>query len=233
MKQLLFLDTETTGIDGGRLIELGYAIEDHEPNVFRFKNPVPIDIEAMATHHITKEHLKDLKLLKDMPRTLATIKDTVSKSILVAHNAKFDIGVLFRENISVYEFIDTKRVAKHLYPDAPRHNLQYLRYYLDLNVNVNSLAHSAGGDVEVLRALYKNLAEKSAEEYPDQTPISTMLELTRRPALVKTLQFGKHYDKTFEEIARTDPGYLDYLRRNPRDDEDITFTADYWLGKKI
>lgn len=231
MKPLLFLDTETTGIEGGRLIELGYAFEgDATVTALRVKNPVPIEIEAMATHHITEDHLVGLPFLKDMLSVLDTLKDIVSKDIVVAHNAKFDIGVLAYENIQVNEFIDTKRVAKHLLPEAPRHNLQYLRYYLKLDVG-DSIAHSAAGDVQVLKALFAHLKNLVLEKHPDKDPIYMMQVLTRNPALVLSLQFGKHYGKTFEEVARTDPGYLRYLKNNPRDDEDVIYTVNYWLSK--
>lgn len=234
MKKLLFLDTETTGIDGGRCIELAYSYREGvliTSFYKRFRNPVPISVEAMAVHHITEEMVSGLNLLSEDPY-YSEMKSEIEGSIVVAHNAKFDMGVLAYEDIHAREFIDTKRVAKHLLPEAPRHNLQYLRYYLKLRIEGDAPAHTAAGDVEVLMALYDYLYKICPEKNSDQDTTYMMQVLSRTPALVETLQFGKHYGKTFEEVARTDPGYLKYLRDNPRDDEDVIHTVDYWLNKK-
>lgn len=55
MKRLLFLDTETTGLQNPRLLQLGYAIGNHPPNVQIYRPPVGIDPAASEIHHITNE----------------------------------------------------------------------------------------------------------------------------------------------------------------------------------
>ncbi|MCX6713562.1 MAG: 3'-5' exonuclease, partial [Candidatus Vogelbacteria bacterium] len=73
--------------------------------------------------------------------------------VFVAHNAKFDLAMLEAEGIHVPKFICTLRVARYLDTGAviPEYNLQFLRYYLDLEVEGG--AHDAEGDVNVLYAM--------------------------------------------------------------------------------
>ena len=55
---LIFLDTETTGIVNGRLIQLAYKKQgDANICVEYYKPPTPIEIEAMVVHHITEKHV--------------------------------------------------------------------------------------------------------------------------------------------------------------------------------
>lgn len=66
--KICFLDTETTGLSNGRLVQLAYEVYDSEDTGSNglcknctYKPPVPIELEAMATHHITE------KMVADMP----------------------------------------------------------------------------------------------------------------------------------------------------------------------
>lgn len=236
MKNLILLDTETTGLDKGRLIELSYSDRSSKTIItVRCKNPVPIELEAMATHFIEENELEGLSLFRDNPE-YRDIKDTIETSVVVAHNASFDIGVLIREGIHPFDFIDTNRVAKHLFPDAPTHKLQFLRFYLGCRFAAKPQPHSAEGDVIVLKAVFEKLYQKCQQEYEeldtDLGVIEKMKYLSHTPALVPKVLFGMHYGKTFEQLRKANTGYLIYLRDNPRDDEDLNFTVNYWLTKR-
>lgn len=161
----IFLDTETTGIENCRLIEL--AIADVPPpgtfnpliEVFRFRPAVSITPEASAVNGITDDMVKDLPLFCQDP-LYSTLKWRIENSVVIAHNASFDIGVLEREGIFPKHFICTKEAAKRVYKTLSSHSLQYLREHLELKVDGD--AHSAWGDVAVLRALYYRMCEDMA-----------------------------------------------------------------------
>lgn len=152
---LLFLDTETTGIKDCRLIELAWSADD-KISTLRVKPPIPIEEEAIAVHGITEA---DVQCLIPFARHMRyeQIKTLIESSVVVAHNAPFDIGVLAREGIIVKNHIDTVAVARRLYPKLKKHNLQFLRDYFQLEVEGE--AHSAKGDVAVLKALYARMAQ--------------------------------------------------------------------------
>ncbi len=78
-------------------------------------------------------------------------------AVLVAHNAKFDVSILNRENLYPQRFICTYKLSRYLDKDGviPKYTLQYLRYYLKLNIDAT--AHTAIGDVLVLEALFQRI----------------------------------------------------------------------------
>lgn len=218
--KLIFLDTETTGIsETDRLIQVAYkvrapfSLDFSEPEMEYFHPPVPISFEAMATHHITPAMVEKSASFEssNMKNNLLCL---VNETILVAHNAPFDLEMLRREGVVFPNFIDTLQVAKHLI-DAPSHKLQYLRYALDLNVAGE--AHDARGDVNVLVALFDYLYErvKSQLKTDDRNAIIDRLTtLSTLPALLKSLPFGKYVNKPLEEILRNDRQYLEWLRNS-------------------
>jgi exodeoxyribonuclease X len=125
---LLFLDTETTGNEAkDYLCQLCYVHENTIVNEL-FLPPVPISVESQAVHHITPKMVKDRPVFKES--AIYTELDTLlqkNSTLFVAHNAKFDIGMLEKEGLSVPRFICTLRVARALDKQnvIPRYNLQY------------------------------------------------------------------------------------------------------------
>jgi hypothetical protein len=55
-----------------------------------------------------------------------------------------------------------------------------------------------------------------------------MLELTKSPIILLKINFGKHKWSTFQEIAKNDPSYLEWLRKNS-DDENVRFTCGKYI----
>ena len=108
----------------------------------------------MAIHHITNEMVRGKPSFTGS-KAHHTLKALVQNSdnVLVAHNAKFDIDMLRREKIHVPRYICTMKLARFLDKDGviPKYNLQYLRYFLKLNVNATP--HDAYGDILVLERL--------------------------------------------------------------------------------
>lgn len=159
---LIFIDTETTGLKDGRLVELAYCrvprkLEIASPHIecFRVLPPEEISLEAMAVHHITEKMVSECPRLHDM-ESFSELKEMLESNIIVAHNAPFDIGVLQREGIQVHQFIDTKKFAEKTYPYAGKYGLQYLRYWSEIEISAD--AHSAKGDVQVLMAFWWKMA---------------------------------------------------------------------------
>lgn len=180
MKSLVFLDTETTDIANGRIIEIALAEGNSKiVHSYRFRPPSPINLEAMAVHHITEEMVKDLLSFSESP-SAKEVKARIGTNVVVAHNAPFDIRMLEAEGIQVHEYIDTCRLAKILLPDARRNTLQYLRYYL--GVSVRAEAHTAVGDVQVLKEIFNMLSGTLARDYwldSEQEIIEKAIELSR------------------------------------------------------
>ena len=164
------------------------------------------------------------------------LKKLLKDGILVAHNAKFDIAMLEVEGIKVPKNIDTLRVARYLDKEnkIPEYNLQFLRYYLDLEIDAH--AHDAEDDVKVMYALFLRLLDKIKEEIPDEEKaIEKMIEISAVPTLYNQFNFGKHVGEKVEDVAKKDKNYLEWLLKskieNSPDDEDWIYTLKHYLGK--
>ena len=238
MEKLIFLDTETTGneLDKDRLCQVCYKNACEVKTEF-FKPPLPMSVKSMSITHITNKMLADKKCFEgsEMQKEL---KKLLKDGILVAHNAKFDIAMLEAEGIKVPKFICTLRVARFLDKEnkIPEYNLQFLRYFLDLDIDAH--AHDAEDDVKVLHALFLRLLDKiKAEGKTEKEAIEKMVEISSHPSLFTKFNFGKHKDKTLEEVAKKDKRYLEWLLaeklKNEAGDEDWIYTLKHYLGKLL
>ena len=241
--KLIFLDTETTGTGPtDRLCQVAYAYDDAEVEGL-YKPPVPITIDAMAVTHITNKMVADCPAFAGSPMFRELEQVLASGVILVAHNAPFDVDMLRREGLVVPQSIDTFKLSHFLNTNGiiPRHNLQYLRYYHDLEVG-EVVAHDALGDVRVLRALF---AFQWAQMLPlyeqsEERVLEEMLAVSARPILMKKFNFGKYTGQTVKEVADKDADYLAWLfnqkvmtrEQGGEDDENWIYTLDHYLNAK-
>lgn len=212
MSNLIFLDTETTGNDvtRDRLCQVCYK-KGEEFHTGFFNPPIPISVKAMSITHITNKMVDDKEVFAGsaMQKELQTL---LQDGVLVAHNAAFDKAILEAEGMTIPKFICTLRVARALDPDGviPEYNLQYLRYYLDLEVDAH--AHDAEDDVRVLCAVFDRLfAKAKQDEMTDDAVVAKMVEISSTPTVFKRFTFGKYKDKEIAEVAKTDRGYLQWL----------------------
>ncbi|MCE9517424.1 3'-5' exonuclease [Candidatus Nomurabacteria bacterium] len=239
MKKIIFLDTETTGNEPAHdyLCQLAFKT-DTETFCELFKPPIPIPPEASAITHITNKHVADKVPFKESSNYGAIklmLED--STSVMVAHNAKFDYAIITHEDIIPYQFICTLRVARALDTKnvIPQYKLQFLRYYLDIDIEAD--AHDALGDVLVLEKLFERLLDKTMKEYSldHDGAIDKMIEISSHPSLMNMFSFGKYNGKTVAEVVSIDRGYLEWMlgakEQNPDNEEDWIYTLKYHLGK--
>ena len=236
--KIIFLDTETTGNQPEKkdyLCQLAFK-SDTETFCELFKPLISIPPEASAVTHITDKHVADKPAFKDSSN-YGAIKLMLEdpSSVMVAHNAKFDMAILANDDIFVANFIDTLRVARALDTEnvIPQYKLQYLRYYLGIEIEAD--AHDALGDVLVLEQLFKRLLAKIMKEegLDEAKAIEKMIEISSRPSLMNLFSFGKHNGKTVAEVAKIDRGYLEWMlaqkKQNPENEEDWIYTLEHYL----
>ena len=239
MNKIIFFDTETTGnTEKDFLCQIAYKT-DEESFTGLYKPPIKIPPEASAVHHITNKIVMDKPSFSESPDS-KKIKELFENenSVVVAHNAQFDLMIIKKEEINPKNSICTLRLARYLDPEGKieRYNLQYLRYLLELEVEAT--AHDALGDVLVLEKLFGRLKKKLVEvekiESEDEI-INKMIEISSHPSLLKSINFGKHNGKTIEEILKVDPGYLEWLLKQKLEsdqvDEDWIYTLKHYLKR--
>lgn len=235
---LIFLDTETTGndLEKDRLCQVAYK-KGLKIETQNFKPPLPISVKAMSVTHITNKIVEKEEKFQgsEFAKKLEAI---LKKNILVAHNAKFDIAILEQEGMKIDKFICTLRLARYLDDDQeiPEYNLQFLRYYYGIEVDVNP--HSAEGDVIVLEKIFQHLfdlAQKKAPQASEEEIIKRMIDISQKPVLIKKFSFGKYVGEKIEEIVKKDRQYLEWLQKSKKEDgsdEDMIFTLEYFLKNK-
>ncbi|MER9628362.1 hypothetical protein NKI97_12530 [Mesorhizobium sp. M0296] len=183
----------------------------------------PITPQTKAIHHINEEDVANAPPARDLwDRLLAG-----NPNWLVAHKADFEKHFTPPWGI---RWIDTYKVARIVWPDAPTHSNQGLRYWLELPCD-RKLAdppHRALPDSYVTAHLFIRLLDhKTPEE---------MAKISEYPALLKVMKFGKYrrngVTMTFEQCAQDDPSYLEWIRDTSDMDEDTKFSARYWLQKR-
>ena len=241
MYKLLFLDTETTGnTPEDRLCQIAYTDGNKLRTEALYKPTVPISIESMAVHHITTKMVANKPAFK-FSLEYAYLKNFFAdeQSVLVAHNAPFDVGMLKHEGLVPDRIICTLRVARFLDDESKisSYRLQYLRYYLDIELDEQVTAHDALGDVLVLEKLFERLQKKIMQKLGKTADeaVAYMIEISSKPSLMRKFNFGKHKDKTVEEVSKMDAGYLEWLLKqkmeNEESEEDWIYTLKYYLGK--
>lgn len=229
MPKLIFFDTETTGnTEDDFLCQIAYKNED-ESFVGFYNPPKKIPPEASAIHHITNKMVAEtlpFKESEDYKKIKALFEN--KDSVVVAHNAPFDLMIIAKEDIIPNKFICTLRVARELDKEGKieKYNLQYLRYLLDLDVFAT--AHDALGDVLVLEKLFEYLKNKMITEngLNENEVIEKMIEISSHPSLLKTFNFGKHTGKKIEEVLEKDRGYLEWLLAQKLESDQI---EDDWI----
>lgn len=236
MKNFLFFDTETTGnTEKDFLCQLAYKLNDKEFSEL-YKPPITIPPEASAVHHITNKMVAGKSPFRESG-DYANIKSLFENgdTIPVAHNAKFDVAILKKEGIAIPQVLCTLRIARYLDKEnkIPRYNLQYLRYYLGMEIEAT--AHDALGDVKVLAGLFERLKDKMVEECggDKEKALAEMLAVSARPSLIHVFTFGKYNEKTVADVAKIDRGYLEWLLKqkleSETDEEDWVYTLRYYL----
>lgn len=152
-------DVETTGLDprqGHRILEIagvrvegGKILEDR--TFSRLVNPErPIPWEAKSVNKITDEEVASAPTIDAV---LPEFLRFTEGSLLVAHNAEFDMGFLAQEKECCWGYIDlpesfcTMRLSQSLFPHEFRHNLDVVS--LRLGLTIPAQRHRALPDVLV------------------------------------------------------------------------------------
>lgn len=174
----------------------------------------------MAIHHITN----DMVSFAESPDIV--INDILCQIgtpdlVLVAHNAEFDKGMVGAVYPALKDkpWICTWRCGMHLWPDAPGHSNQTLRYWLHLSPVLP-------GGLYPHRALYDTIVTRSLLDKMLEThTLEQLVDLSTQPVLQKTIRFGKHRGMLWSDVPRD---YLQWLVRQDMD-MDVLHTARHWL----
>ena len=170
IKKLIVLDTETTGLEvdqGHRIIEIGAVLlEDRkktDQHFHTYLNPQrAIDEEAQKVHGISNEKVKNEPEFSEIAESFL---EFVQGSVLIIHNAPFDLGFLNSELKrassefplleEICEIEDTLLLARSKFP-GQRNSLDALATRFEVGGYDRSF-HGALLDANILADVFMHL----------------------------------------------------------------------------
>jgi exodeoxyribonuclease X len=227
------VDLETTGLDGTKdaPCEIGWTDlirGDDEawsvgPTYSRLCNPGrAIPPEASAVHHITDPDVRGRPLWPVVLAETCGHADIAGQNVVAfaAHNTRFERLWISDEIVGRAHWLCTYRLALRLWPDAPSHSNQVLRYWRGMRVDFDGLPHRAALDSRVTAMLLRDLLGMATSR--------ELLAWSAEPAILRRVNFGKHAGKTWDEV---DTGYLRWTQGQDFD-EDVRFTVETELERR-
>ena len=219
------LDLETTGFSfrtekitevGIMKFKKGEVIDEFSC----FVNPEkPIPQRVIEVTNITDDMVKDAETIeKVMPKIIEFVGD----SVLVAHNADFDIGFL-KYNAKVLglslenTYLDTLRLAKELFPEFKKYKLGLIAEKLGIKVEV---AHRALDDVDttvkVLKVMLDMLKEKNVKTVDDIDKLNIGKADYKRLPSYHAIILAKNYVGLKNLYKLISLSHLYYFYKKPR-----------------
>ena len=223
------LDLETTGFSAvnEKITEVGIMRVKEGKVIDEFScfvNPEKhIPERVTEVTNITDDMVKDAETIdKVFPKILEFIKG----SVLVAHNAPFDMGFLKQNAISLgyefdYTYLDTLSLAKDLFPDYKKYKLGKIADNLGIKVEV---AHRALDDVDttvkVFNVMLDMLKKRGAKKVEDIDEVSSTKEAKKEEyKKLKTYHaiiLAKNYVGLKNLYKLVSLSHLHYFYRRPR-----------------
>lgn len=223
------LDLETTGFSAKteKITEVGIMkLKDGEviDQFACFVNPekhIPQRVSEVT--NITDDMVKDAETIdKVFPKIL----EFIDGSVIVAHNAGFDVGFLKQnaKNLGYkfdYTYLDTLSLAKDLFPDYKKYKLGKIAENLGIKVEV---AHRALDDVDttvkVFKVMLDMLKKRGAEKLEDIDKVSRTEEAKKEEyKKLKTYHaiiLAKNYVGLKNLYKLVSLSHLHYFYRKPR-----------------
>ncbi len=195
-----------------------------QPTAYKLKPTRPIPPETSAVHHLVGDDFAFARMpAAGLRQAMEDDLDGASLLALAAHNAETEQAHLTVDYTGDLPWIDTWKCALRLWPEAPNHKLQTLRYWLSLPSLIRHTAapaHRAGPDAYVT-------AHVLAAQLSIQ-PMERLVAWSGEPALLARIPFGELKGQPW---AEADDGLLDWiLQRDFR--ADVMFTARYHLAER-
>ena len=223
------LDLETTGFSATteKITEVGIMKIKNGEVIDQFscfvnpKKHIPQRVTEVT--NITDDMVKDAETIEQVfPQILEFIKG----SVLVAHNAPFDMGFL-KQNAKTlgyefdYTYLDTLSLAKDLFPDYKKYKLGKIAENLGIKVEV---AHRALDDVDttvkVFHVMINMLKKRGAKTVDDIDEVSsteeTKKEEYKKLKTYHAIILAKNYIGLRNLYRLVSLSHLDYFYRKPR-----------------
>ena len=223
--EMVVFDLETTGLSNStcKIIEIG-AVKIKKGQIID-KMDIFVDPECEISEEITNLTSITNEMVKGAPKEREAIKqflDFANNSLLIAHNANFDVGFVRvaceRQGFTFDNtYLDTVALSKYVNPELKNHKLDTIATYYKLD---DFHHHRASDDADILAHIFFVMMERlSSEGIRDfKTMLETMSEKTD-PLKLPTnhmIIFAKNLEGLKNLYKLISFSYLDYFKRFPR-----------------
>jgi exodeoxyribonuclease X len=181
--------------------------------------PIRIPPQASAVHHLTDDDVSHCRPLEvHLPHYLDAFREA-DVEVFVSHKWRFEAQWI-GDKLDGRPAICTYKCALRVWPDAPAHSNQTLRYWLrpkGLSPLIASSAHRALPDAYVTAFLLRELLELASTD--------ELIAWTSEPGLLPRVTFGKHRGCAWSEVP---VDYLTWIVEKSDLNEDVKFTAEHY-----
>jgi exodeoxyribonuclease X len=222
------IDFETTGTEPPALvIEAGVAsVVDGVPQrwLSQLYGADKVPAETRAIHHIGIQDLANRERFDPKEFSKEWAGETVSA--IAAHHADFE-GKWLGPVLGTTPMVCTYKAALRLWPEAPSHSNQCLRYWLEEkgltspDAALCQPAHRAGPD-----------AYATAHLLAAELKLATLGELiawTAEPRLLPTIPIGKQRGAKWQDVEE---GFLRWMLRTADMDSDLKWNAQREIDRR-
>lgn len=219
-------DIETTGFSAAedRIIEIGAVKITDGAIVDRFStfvNPeVPIPFEIQQLTHITDDMVLGAPKIEE---ALPAFLDFVGESVLVAHNAGFDVGFIEQNCVRLgrsrtFTSVDTVGLARVLLPTLSKYKLNIVAKALNISLeNHHRAVDDAAATAEIYVKFIEMLKErgmttlKEVNAFGDMNPDAIKKMPTYHAIILAKNEVGRVNLYTLVSLS-----HLKYFARRPR-----------------
>ncbi|MEL6975871.1 MAG: 3'-5' exonuclease [Bacteroidota bacterium] len=226
-KPICFFDLETTGtnVAKDRIVEISilkvFPNGNKESKTWLVNPEMPIPDEVIAVHGISNEKVVNEPTFKQLSKEIYRM---IQDSDLAGFNSdRFDIPLLAEEMLRAEVDFDMKKMVsvdvQTIFHKMEKRTLgAAYKFYCDKDLED---AHSAEADTLATYEVLKSQLDRYPELENDVKKLSEFT--TRRQSLdfagfiglnknkEAIFTFGKHKDKTVDEVMNTEPGYFGWI----------------------
>lgn len=194
---------------------------DHHSSLVR--PPIPIPAETSAVHHIIDADVMGAVPWEQESNRLSELLAEPG-AIAVAHNAQYERDVLSKTALPSVPWLCTYKAALRIWPDAPGHSNETLRYWLGHGTGRSSRQepHSALHDAQVTAGILRELWGKAS--------LGDMIKWADEPALLPRCPIGDWRGYVWSDVEESFLYWI--LKKKGSMRPDVVFCAQTEIDRR-
>ncbi|MCK5017438.1 MAG: DUF3820 family protein, partial [Candidatus Peribacteraceae bacterium] len=181
---------------------------------------IPIPAHISGVTNITDEDVHEAPTIEEFFKFECS-ECLKQPTILVAHNASFDLKFFKRHTDQITDTVCTVRLARKYFPDLDNHKLATLKYHFDLG---KSGGHRALYDVLITLDFLKIVMKEAG------MTLSELIAESKKPIQITHMPFGKYKGAA---LAAVPMSYTNWLSKQDSEKDPDLVAAFLKIGRRI